>query len=276
VEALEPIASEDGNDRSSGIDAPATEGFLRFATISLGSGGLPSCVRCGPPGSIDQRAGSAVIAEALEIIESWDRVASGPGPNLSFGGAEPFSHAELPRIIIAAAEAGASRLRLTTSAEALSVPDNAAGVVHAGVRHLEIVLLADGAAHDDLTGRPGAFAALARGARGFSEAARAQAATVALTGRVPVCPHNMESVPAAVAALAELGAREVVLEVGDEAAASVDAGRWLASACETGVVNGTWVSVRSWRPIASVPELHSIAVSTPLPSSTASDWEASP
>jgi MoaA/NifB/PqqE/SkfB family radical SAM enzyme len=247
---------------------------LRFATISLGSGGLPSCARCTPPGSVDQRTGWAVIAEALAIIESWDRAALGPGPNLSFGGAEPFSHAELPRIITTAAEAGASRLRLTTSAEALSVPGNAAGVVHAGVRHLEIQLLGDGVGHDDLTGRRGAFAAMVRGARGFSEAAGAQGAAVALTGRVVVCRHNLESVPAAVAALAELGAREVVLEVGDEAAASVDAGRWLVSACETGVVNGTWVSVRSSRPLATIPELHRFAVCTPMRSSSASDRKA--
>ncbi len=237
-------------------------GLLRFADVSLGSGGLPACMRCSAGDAFEPRPGGDVIAEALAVVESWDRSAFGPGPNLSFVDAEPFSHPELPGVVFATAEAGASRIRLRTGGEALSAPENAEGVLHAGIRHVEIVLLAGGQEHDALAGRSGAFEALSKGAGALVEAARTHGTVIALTGRVPVCRHNLEHASSAVAALASLGASAVVLDVSEGAAASVDAASWLASACDTGIVNGTWVSVASTRTIPGVHELHWVAVSS--------------
>jgi MoaA/NifB/PqqE/SkfB family radical SAM enzyme len=242
-----------------------SEGLLRFAEVSLGSGGLPACTRCSTRGTFEPRQGAEVTAEALAVIESWDCSAYGPGPNLSFVDAEPFLHRELPAIVFAAAEAGASRIRLCTGGEALSVSENAGGVLHAGVRHIEIVLLGGRLEHDRLAGRPGAFEALEHGTRVLGEAAGVRGTHIALTGRVPVCRHNLEDTPSAVAALAGLGASAVVLEVSDEAGMSVDASSWLSSACDTGVVNGTWVSVASARAIPSVHDLHLVPVSSATP-----------
>jgi hypothetical protein len=246
------------------------DGFLRFAEVPLGSGGFPSCTRCTSPEAFAPRPAADVIAEALEAIESWDHATLGPGPNIVFAGAEPFSHPELPSVIFAAAEAGASRISLRTSGEALSLAENAAGVIHAGVRHVEVVLLGDGDHHQLVTGRPGSFAAISQGVRALADAAREQHVSVAVSGRVPVCRHNLEHVPAAVAALSELGASEVVLEVGVAAASSAEGGRWLASACDTGVVNGTWVSVSSSKPSPQVPSLHLVGVTTTSAAANAS------
>ena len=251
------------------IDTGPATGFLRFAEVSLGDGGLPACLRCAPAVAFSPRSGADVIADALLAIERWDRRVHGPGPNLSFVGAEPFSHLELPGVIFAASEAGASRLRLRTGAEALSVTENAAGVIHAGVRHLEIVLLGGAELHDALRGRPGAFAALGAGVRAFVDAASDQSAEIALTGLVPVCRHNLEDLPATVAVLSRLGVGEVVLEIAETPASAVDAGSWIASACDTGVVNGTWVSVRCARPLVGVPRVHEFSVSTPVDLSAA-------
>jgi hypothetical protein len=239
-----------------------TEALLRFAEIAIGSGGLPGCRRCGTAPDFEPRAGAEVIREALVAIESWERPVMGPGPNISFVGGEPFAHVELPAIIAATADGGASRIRLRSGGEALSVRENAAGVVHSGVRHIEIVLLGDAAEHEDLAARRGAFAALVGGARAFLDSGRSQHADVVISGLVPVCRHNLAYVPSAVARLAELGASEVVLDVEPHAASSVDAATWLASACDTGIVNGAWVAVRAPRSIASVPSIHQVGVAS--------------
>ncbi len=208
------------------------------------------------------RPGPDIVAELARAVEAWDADRDGPGPNVALVGAEPFSHPELPAIVFAATEAGTARIRLRTGGEALQVRENAGGVIHAGVRQVEIVALAAGA-HDALCGRPDAFAAVAAGVDAYLAAAKMQHATVALTARIPVCRHNLEHLPDAVAALSQLGASEVVLDLSPAAAASVGAAGWVASACDTGVVNGTWVSVLAPSRIAGVPELHFVAVAAP-------------
>lgn len=244
--------------REAPTDASAPGGLLRFVEVTIGAGGLPSCVRCGPVGRFAPRPDAEVIADALGVIEVWDRALCGPGPNLAFVGGEPFLHPGLPGVVFASAEAGASRLRLRTSGEALSTPENATGVVHAGVRNVEIVLLGDAAAHDELSARPEGFAASSAGTDALADSARAQGVVVALTGLVPVCRHNLAFAPAAVSALSRMGASEVVLDVSSDALAAVGAGAWIASACDTGIVNGTWVSVRAPVAVAGVPAIHRV------------------
>ena len=244
-----------------------SESLLRFAEVSLGPGGLPSAAGAARLVAVAPRSLADVSAEAAAAIERWDHGLYGPGPNLSFVGAEPFSHPDLPAIVFGAVEDGASRIRLRTAAEALKVAENAAGVVQAGVRHFEVVVLADTHAHDELAARPGSFAMFSHGVARFVEASREMGVAVAIAGRVPVCRHNLEHLPTAVAALSRLGASEIVLDVSANAAATVGAGSSISSACDTGIVNGTWVSVATPTPIAALPALHLLSVAA----GTASD-----
>ncbi len=239
------------------------DGLLRYVEVAIGDGGLPGCTRCEEEKPLSPRSSAQVVADLRVAAAEWDGEACGPGPNIALAGGEPFAHPELPAIVFAATEAHVERLRLRTGAEALSVAENAAGVLHAGVRHLEVVVLADAAAHDELTARPGAFAAAASGVSAFATAARDRVVPVAVAGRVPVCRHNLAHVPAAVAALSRLGARDVVLDVSREAALSLQAGEWIASACQTGLMNGTWVSVATPEPLSEVPALHHVALWSP-------------
>lgn len=237
-------------------------GLLRFAEVSLGSGGLPTCARCETASVPAPRAAEDVIAEALSAIESWDRALLGPGPNVALVGAEPFAHPSLPEIVFTLVEAGASRLRLRTGAEALIVAENAEGVLRAGVRHLEVVVLGPHEVHDALTARPDAFESARRGMRAFLDTAGESGIDAVLSGRIRVCRHNLEHAPAAVAVLAEVGALEIVLQVSDTASKTVGAATWIASACDTGVVNGVWVSVECAAALPGVADLHFVAATS--------------
>jgi hypothetical protein len=143
-------------------------------------------------------------------VESWS---SGPGPNISFIGAEPFTHPHLPHLISSAAEFGCERIRLRTDGGALGISGNASGALHAGVRHIELQMLAgDAPTHDALTGRPGLHLAATEGATEFLRAARESGLDVALSGRVPACRHNTASIVGAVLTLARAGAVTILVD----------------------------------------------------------------
>ena len=158
-------------------------------------------------------------------------------------GPEPFAHPELPLIVSAAANAGVERIGLRTDAGALSIPGNAEGVLGAGVRHLQVVLLGGAATHDDLTGRTGLFDAAMRGVGAFRSAAQAAGACVAVTALIPACAHNVADLPAAVAALAAAGAVTVMIAPTAAARQARGFADWIAAAVDTGMVNGVWVTV---------------------------------
>jgi len=191
------------------------------------------------------RPAASVLQDVTRVCDSWS---DGPGPNVALVGAEPFAHPELPLLVQGAARAGCERIRLRTDAGALPSGGNAAGVVAAGVRHLEVVLLGGVApVHDALVGRAGAFDAALAGVAAFVSAAGAAGSAVAVTGRVPVCRHNRDEVAGAVAALAAAGA--IGVELAPAAGTALDEDR-LRSARETAVVNGVWLHVAGARDLA--------------------------
>jgi hypothetical protein len=233
--------------------------LIAFAQVAVGDGVVVGCVRCSPPTPPEFRAAEAVVDEAREVARSWER---GPGPNIALVGPEPFAHPELPAIVGGIAALGIERIRLRTDGGALSVEGNAGGALHAGVRQIEIVLLGDREAHDSLSATSGLFDAAQAGAVAFAAASSASGVTTALTGWVPVCRHNLEALPAAVASLARMGAVAVELDLSDSALVAVGAKKWVSAALETGMVNGVWVHLRDADAIlARGSALHAVAPS---------------
>lgn len=216
--------------------------MISFADVSIGDGGTTCCTRCVALSPREFLSQDQVLARVSGVVSGWD---AGPGPNVAFGGPEPFEYPGLPDIVAGAAAVGVQRIRLRTDGGALSVDGNASGVIHAGVRHIELVVLGGQAVHDELSAVPGLFAAAIQGASAFRSAAHEARATVAVTGSITVCRHNLAALPGAVAALAEMGAVAVELLVKDGAAKSAGLRQWVTAAAETGMVNGVWVYVRS-------------------------------
>lgn len=211
--------------------------MIEFAEVDIGTGVPSPCVRCtgGGPEARPHPA-SSIADEIARVAADWLR---GPGPNVSFTGFEPFSHPELPAIVGAAAENGFERIRLSTDAGALAHGGNAAGVIGAGVRQLEVIVLGDDGVHDELCGCPGLLGAARAGVAAFMAAAAAQGVLVTVSGRVPVCAHNARHLPDAVAALAEMGAVFVsVVPLVDEIDPDV-----VAIAEQTAVTAGAWLHV---------------------------------
>jgi len=184
--------------------------LITFAEVRIGTGPTTPCLKCAARSTEpSMRDAAAVLAELAEVAAAWRNA---PGPNVALGGVEPFSHPELPAIVQGAVESGYERVRLDTDAGALALGGNAAGVIAAGVRHLEVVLLAEGSEHDTLCGRPGLYAAAVAGVAAFRSAAAAEGAHVCVTGRVPVCRHNLAHVCRTVPGFAAMGAVAVRLD----------------------------------------------------------------
>ncbi|MDZ4170399.1 MAG: hypothetical protein U1E26_12220 [Coriobacteriia bacterium] len=214
--------------------------MITFAQIAIGEGGLVACTRCTDSSTgltASPRDASEVAREITAAAGSWSR---GPGPNVTFVGFEPFAHPALPQLIAEAVAAGVVRLRLRTDGGALATGANAVGILAAGVRHLEVVVLAAGEEHDRLSGRSGLAAACDGGVRAFVAAAARDGLRVAVTGRVPVCRHNARGAAGAVAWLASLGAVAVHL---DATACREADGPLVLAALDTAAVHGLAASV---------------------------------
>ena len=215
--------------------------MIRFVEVSMGEGTRTRCTRCAPAVPEVFRDTEEIVDEAAAACASWS---GGAGPNVRLTGAEPFAHPGLPGIVGAVVGAGCHRLAVDTDAGAFSSEMNVHGALRAGVRHVRFTLLAgtDGV-HDALAGAPGRFDATLEGVRAYRAAAEADGLDVSVTALVPVCRHNLRDLPSAVGSAVSVGvdAVEIVLEDGGVDLAS--AGPWIASACDTGVVNGVWVSV---------------------------------
>jgi MoaA/NifB/PqqE/SkfB family radical SAM enzyme len=155
----------------------------------------------------------------------------------------PADHPELPRLAEHAARAGAPRIAVRTSGRSLADPAAAARLLDNGVRIVEVTFLGSSAQmHDALTGAPGAFDAATTTVANVREAADARGVKVALRGRVRVCRHNLQDLPATVMRLAEMEVASIILACDP----SLDARRsadWIAAACDTGTVNRVWVAV---------------------------------
>lgn len=213
--------------------------MIAFAEVSIGGGAKPcaACARRSGSAPAGPRASDDVRAALTEVAREWRH---GPGPNVSFVGFEPFAHPELPQVVRIAGDFGCRRIRLTTDGGALAMPGNAEGVLKAGVRHIEVVLLADGDAHDKLTERPGLFEAMSLGIAAYVEAATRCGFAVAVTGLVPLCSHNAVHAPSAVARLAALGAVAVHVDAGS---APRDAEVHVMAALDTAAANAVAASV---------------------------------
>lgn len=210
---------------------------------------MVGCRRCTPQTEV------ADLYSAEDVAASLRRVASawrfGPGPNVCFVDSEPFRHPSLPEIIGAAAQLGFERIRLRTDAGALSRSGNAPGVLGAGVRHLEVVLLGDSGSHDALTGREGLFGMVELGVNAFTTAAEERGEAVAVSALIPACRHNAALLPEAVGAAARIGACAVVLEASQLKRNATNAAL-VAAALQTATVNRMAGSVRGGERVGPV------------------------
>ena len=216
--------------------------MIDFTEVAVGTGGSVACSRCHTaPDAVAYSPAAEVVAAIESAVSSWR---GAPGPNVSLGGPEPFGHPDLPSIVAAAIGAGVKRLRFETDAVALQSPNNAAGVLSAGVRQIRFTVLGGTPGiHDALSGVPGALDATLAGIRSLRAAAEERAVFVSVSALVPACRHNLRDLPAAVAVAVEAGADSVLIRFEDGGADLAGAIPWLTSACDTGVVNGVWVEV---------------------------------
>lgn len=226
--------------------------MLEFAHIALGTGDGLTCTRCALARAAEYLPTAELAIRIRAAVEGW---AGGPGPNIILGGPEPFAHPDLPAIVASAVAAGVERICLETDGGALSVPANASGVLRAGVRHLHVRLLAgDAVLADELSGIRGRAGDAFAGLTAFLESAEAQAVRVAVTALVPVCQHNLTSLPATVAVLAARGLHAVRFVSAGPLPSGADA--VLAAACDTGMVNQLWVEAEPALPLPASHALH--------------------
>lgn len=215
--------------------------MLKFATIVIGESGSSRCTRCHRVETEALRDVANVLEQIRAATSSWP---GGPGPNLSFSGAEPFHHPALFELLEASTAAGASRVRLESDAHALATVQAAERALQSGVRHLTVPLLGSTAElHDALTGRRGSFDMTILGAKNFIEAARNDETRTHVSVRVPVCRHNLHDTAGIVTLAAKTGANAVLLTIDDPDLDLRQASPWLEAACDTGIVYALWVEV---------------------------------
>jgi hypothetical protein len=214
---------------------------LRFADIMLGEAGTVRCGRCFGGGGEVLRDPADIAADIASAVRDWN---GGPGPNLSFTGAEPFHHSALHELLGEAVRAQARRIRLDSDCVALQSPETSQAALENGARHLRFALLGSTAQlHDALAGADGAFQSTLGGAGTFAEMATERDIVVHVTARVPVCRHNLRDLPATVAAAAKAHVASVLLVIDDPHLDLRSAEPWLEAACDSGVVNAIWVEV---------------------------------
>ncbi|MDZ4654387.1 MAG: hypothetical protein U1F44_00695 [Coriobacteriia bacterium] len=210
--------------------------MLRFSLVEIGTGGRASCARCGLS---RQAVDYLSAAEVTEHIRRAVAECPSPGPNVMLGGADAFGHPELPVLVNAATRDGAVRIGLETDGGALATSGNAAGALHAGVRHVRV----------SYADPPKALA----GISAWAEAARTAGVAAVATAAVSLCVHNVTELAQGVAAMAEAGVAGVTLD-GRSMRVTADVRAQVAAACDTGTVNGVWVEVLG--PAELLPESH--------------------
>ena len=228
--------------------------MLRFAAVEVGAGEALGCVRCSPRGAPAYYPLDDIIDRIAAASGAWERL---PGPNVVLCGPEPFAHPELPALVAGCAERGVERICIETDGGALAVGGNAEGALLGGVRHLRVRMLGAGQrATDELSGRPGLSQKAKAGVRAFLDTADARGMTVAVTGVIPVCRHNLDVLPESVGALAEWGVHAARLVSSGPLPESAAA--HLAAACDTGMLNRIWVETDGTLPLAASHLLHAV------------------
>lgn len=226
--------------------------MITFAGVDVGRGGLPSCPECGDQTPLEMRSAADVVSDVRRAIEAWHH---GPGPNVSLGGGEAFAHPELPVLVSETLRQGVERLKLTTAGPALAQGLNATGVVDAGVRHIEVVVLSVQQG-DRPRAQAAAFESVGAGISAFLEVAKTRGARVAVVARVMTCPHTYATAPTTVAALASAGAVTITIELRP---GITPTHTWISSVIDSGVVNRAWVQFETSMADRTVPAL------SPLP-----------
>lgn len=226
--------------------------MIRFGTVAVGDGAPLGCARCTLPLSPSYHSAEDVTRALAAMAASWRDV---PGPNVVLGGPEPFAHPQLPSLVAAAVDAGFQRIALETDGAALSVVENAEGLVGAGVRHVRVrVVTTDGGQAGSLVPRPSAVEAARRGVAAYRAAAERAGIRTVVTAIVPVCAHNAHMLPSTVADLAAWGVDAVRLE--GAGVLAPDSSGVMAAACDTGMVNRLWVETDGTVPLSPSHALH--------------------
>lgn len=178
--------------------------MIRFAAVSLGSGGVAPCVRCVGVPHAPVEAGFALTRLAA--------VAAAKPDGIVLVGLEPFTHPSLVELITAAGALDVPRVGIQTDGAALGMGQNAPGSVGAGVRFFEFVFLGDAETHDRLAGRVGASDSLIAGI-GAVKRHSSPERRIFVGAVVKVCRHNVDRLADTVAAAVTAGVRSIRLEV---------------------------------------------------------------
>jgi len=227
---------------------------IRFGSTDVGDGVPLGCARCAMPNTPSYHSVADVTRALAELSGGWS---GAPGPNVVLGGPEPFAHPHLPALVTAAVGAGFERIALETDGAALSVTDNAEGVLRAGVRHIRLrVVTTDERRAAELLPRPAVVSAARRGVTAYRAAAERAAVRAIVTAVVPVCTHTVDSIPSTVADLASWGVDAVRLETAG--ALPSEAAGLIAAACDTGMVNRLWVETDGGLPLPPSHALHAV------------------
>lgn len=180
--------------------------LLKFLAVPIGSGGVSSCVRCTATPKANYTAPEIFTALTSEDTSGSDGVLL-----TEF---EPFAHPSLVELVSGFGALGVSRIGLQTDGAALGLGQNARGSISAGVRVFEFAFLgADSDSHDRLTGKPGSFTGLMAGIDAVKHASKSSGHRCFVSATVKVCRHNVDMLPAMVAAAAASGVRAIRLEL---------------------------------------------------------------
>lgn len=228
--------------------------MLLFRDIPLGGGDEAVCRRCAAAGSPVPGAQTADPTARIDAALS-----ATPGAGVFFTQVGAADHPGLPGLVEHAARAGAPRVAVSASGRSLSDPAVAARLVDSGVRIVEVTFLGSCAqVHDALTGVPGDFDAATAAVANVRSTADARGLEVAVRGRVRVCHHNLQDMPATVMRLAEMEVANIILAC-DPTMDTRRSADWIAAACDTGTVNRVWVAVSGMDEAAlGDKELHAV------------------
>ena len=228
--------------------------MIRFGSAEVGDGVALGCARCAMPRTPSYHSVADVARALTELAAGWSGT---PGPNVVLGGPEPFAHPQLPALVASAIDAGFERIALETDGAALSVTENAEGVLRAGVRHIRLrVVATDEWRAAEFLPRPAVVSAARRGVTAFRSAAERAAVRAVVTAVVPVCTHTVDSLPSTIADLASWDVDAVRLEAAGPL--PPDAAGLIAAACDTGMVNRLWVETDGELPLPSSHALHAV------------------
>ncbi len=219
--------------------------MVSFTRVRIGRGGLPVCTRCSPElPSSELRAAEDVLADVRDAVRSWD---VGPGPSIWLARADGFAHPDLPRLVDASRMLGVERLKVSTAGPALAHGSNATGSIEAGLRHVEVVVLAVDQVPDAVAS-VSPFQLATEGVAAYVEAANTLGEPAVVVGRVLACEHTYAIAPATVAALGAAGAVAVTVEF--TAKAPRPDPQWMRAAVDSGLVNRAWVQFEGLAPYA--------------------------